>query len=150
MFDHHQQWSGNKRIFPFRCYVNCNRTLHCLCYWSLRVRASTDPLPVAFHHKRMSSIRRNRLNNLHSHYMCGDPAPALSSTHTRGPKIPPVYSLYSVAIADQFISLQAKCSEALSRERVSPTHILKNSRRRLARYSLTRKREGSNIKCWTM
>ena len=37
------------------------------------------------------------------------------------------------------------------RERVSPTHILKNSRRRLARYSLTRKREGSNIKCrwWT-
>ena len=133
--------SGNKRIktFPFHCYIDCS-TLHCLCYWSLRVRASTDPLPVAFHHKRMSSIRRNRLNNLHSHYMCGDPAPALSSTHTRGPIIPPVYSLYSVAIADQFISLQAKCSEALSRERVSPTYILKNSRRRLARYSLTRTR----------
>ena len=77
--------SGNKRIktFPFHCYIDCS-TLHCLCYWSLRVRASTDPLPVAFHHKRMSSISRNRLNNLHSHTMCVETQLLLSRQHAQG------------------------------------------------------------------
>ena len=134
--------SGNKRIktFPFHCYIDCS-TLHCLCYWSLRVRASTDPLPVAFHHKRMSSISRNRLNNLHSHTMCVETQLLLSRQHAQGAPYHPfiLFILWQSPI-NSSVYKRNVARHSPYRERVSPTHILKNSRRRLARYSLTRTR----------